>query len=288
MKRRAYEAQKRVYVRAAASVNLPLRDIDIAHSAAIEGEGKGIPAYVCLPDGATEADPCPAILVMCGLDGHRPDFTMLLEALTESDGWATILVDIPGTADCPASPQDPAAAERMCTSVLEWMKSEGTLDMRKIVCWGLSAGGYYAVRAAHTHARQFLAALGQGAGTHHFFSREWLEKGQWHEYPWTFLPALTQKFGYESTEEFLEKEQQDFSLVEAAILDMPSCRLLFINGVQDGLMPIEDSSLLLERRSPKEARFFPGLARMANPAALEVALSWLESVVRVWQPSCKC
>jgi pimeloyl-ACP methyl ester carboxylesterase len=55
--------------------------------------------------------------------------------------------------------------------------------MKKVMVWGLSTGGYYAVRIAHTHSEQLRGVVAQGAGTHHFFSREWLEKADGHEYP---------------------------------------------------------------------------------------------------------
>lgn len=164
------------------------------------------------------------------------------------------------------------------------MEDEGNYDMQKIVCWGLSAGGCYGIRAAHTHAQRFIAAIGQGAGTHHFFSRAWLEKAQYHEYPWSLLPALAGKFGYLSTEQLLSVVQHKWSLLRSGVLETPSCRLLPVNGTRDGLMPIEDSGLLLEHGSPKEARFFTGLTHMGNPDALVTIYSWLESVVGIWVP----
>lgn len=45
---------------------------------------------------------------------------------------------------------------------------------------------------------------------------------------------------------------------------MPSCRLLLVIGRRDGLMPIEDSKLLLEQGSSEEARFFDGLTYMGT------------------------
>lgn len=111
------------------------------------------------------------------------------------------------------------------------------------------------VRAAHTHSDRLAGAIGQGAGTHHFFSREWLEKAQCKEYPWNALPALTEKFGYKDHDAFMDNAQETWSLVKTGVVNMKSCRLLLINGTIDGLMPIEDSMLLSEFGSPKEMRF---------------------------------
>ena len=159
------------------------------------------------------------------------------------------------------------------------MSSQGHFDMSKVLVWGLSAGGYNAIRAAHTHSDRLLGAIGQGAGTHHFFSRSWLEKAANHEYPWTALPALTEKFGYKSEEEFLENAQKDFSLVENGIVEKNSCRLLLVNGTHDGLMPIEDSMLMMEYGRPKEARFFSGLLHMGYPPANGAVYPWMEEVM---------
>ena len=73
--------------------------------------------------------------------------------------------------------------------------------------------------------------------------------------------------------------QKDFSLVELGIVDQPSCRLLLVNGTHDGLMPVEDSLLLLERGSPKEARVFTGLSHMGYPLANDSIYPWIEGVM---------
>ncbi|KAK6436831.1 hypothetical protein LTR95_006973 [Oleoguttula sp. CCFEE 5521] len=280
LKEEAYSAQKKAYMKASALFEIPIEDISIPHTAGIASdEGKEVPLYVRLPKGASKSSPAPAILLMCGLDGHRPDNT------TRSDeflarGWASVIVDIPGTADCPADRRDPTSPDRLWTSILDWMQARGTFDMKRVIAWGLSAGGHNAIRAAHTHADRLAGSVGQGAGTHHFFSRAWLEKAKDHEYPWTALPALTAKFGYPNEEAFLDNAQKDFSLIELGIVNKPSTRLLLINGTHDGLMPIEDSMLMMEYGSTKEARFFTGLLHMGYPPANGSVYPWMEGVMK--------
>lgn len=48
---------------------------------------------------------------------------------------------------------------------------------------GLSCGGYYAVRIAHTHKDQLRGSVAQGAGVHRWFERSWLDNVDGHEYP---------------------------------------------------------------------------------------------------------
>lgn len=78
------------------------------------------------------------------------------------------------------------------------------------------------------------------------------------------------KHGYKNIADYKNGVQKKFSLLESGLLDKPSTRLLLINvsdhpyqswisskheqGTHDGLMPIEDSMLLFEHGTPKEAR----------------------------------
>lgn len=279
VKTAAYEAQKSAYIKAASLFDVPIKDVVIPHTAGIASdEGKEVPLYVRIPSGASKQKPAPAVILMCGLDGHRPDNTVRSNEFLER-GWASVIVDIPGTADCPADRKDPKSADRLWTSILDWMDKEGIFDMQKVLCWGLSAGGHNAVRAAHTHADRLAGAVGQGAGTHHFFSRAWLEKAKDHEYPWTALPALREKFGYKTEDEFMDHAQKDFSLIETGIVNMPSTKLLLINGTHDGLMPIEDSMLMMEYGTPKTGRFYSGLLHMGYPPANSSVYPWMEQII---------
>jgi pimeloyl-ACP methyl ester carboxylesterase len=63
------------------------------------------------------------------------------------------------------------------------MEKDGRFDMGKILVWGLSSGGYHAVRIAHTHKERLKGVIAQGAGVHEFFDKEWIEKADGHEYP---------------------------------------------------------------------------------------------------------
>lgn len=47
----------------------------IPNTAGTSADGDSVPLYVRLPKNASKADPCGAVLLLCGLDGHRPDNT---------------------------------------------------------------------------------------------------------------------------------------------------------------------------------------------------------------------
>jgi dienelactone hydrolase len=150
-----------------------------------EGRDKGeIPVYVRMPKQKDEKleQKVPVVILMTGLDGYRPDNTLRSQEFINR-GWGTIIVEIPGTADCPADPADPKSGDRLWSSMFEWMEKDGRFEMGKCMVWGLSAGGYYAVRVAHTHRERLKGVVAQGAGVHEFFDREWVERADGHEYP---------------------------------------------------------------------------------------------------------
>ncbi|OTA30814.1 hypothetical protein BTJ68_10635 [Hortaea werneckii EXF-2000] len=166
VKEAAYQAQKDVYMKAAALFDTPIEDISIPHTAAAPNdEGQQIPLYIRLPHGTSKANPTPSV------HPHAQP-------------------TVPPTAKTthPRTVSGPA--------ILDWMAQDGRFHMGKVLCWGLSAGGHNAIRAAHTHSTRLLAPSARAQEPTTFFSRAWLEKAKNHEYPWTALPALRAKFGY--------------------------------------------------------------------------------------------
>jgi hypothetical protein len=52
-----------------------------------------------------------------------------------------------------------------------------------------------------------------------------------------------------------------------------------VNGVLDGIMPVEDSMLLSEYGRPKEMRFIKERLHMGYPEANAIVYPWLEEVM---------
>lgn len=160
-----------------------MEDVKIPHAHAQGRDRADIPVYVRVPAATRDnREKCPVILLLTGLDGYRPDNTVRCDEFL-ARGWGSVVAEIPGTADCPADPADPESPDRLWSSVLDWMAADGRFDMSRVMVWGLSSGGYYAIRIAHTHAERVIGAVAHGAGCHHFFDREWLERVDGHEYP---------------------------------------------------------------------------------------------------------
>ena len=182
LKWKAFEAQKAAYMMASAAWVDPIREVFIPHTFRKGSDKHEIPVYVRLPSNASKSKPIPTVLLMTGLDGYRPDNTQRTYEFLKR-GWGCVIAEIPGTADCPADPKDAQSADRMWDSVFAWMKKQEIFNMKRICAWGLSTGGYYAVRIAHTHRELLAGSVAHGAGTHHFFSKEWLDHADDHEYP---------------------------------------------------------------------------------------------------------
>lgn len=77
-KRQIFDEQKMIYLRGAALWPEPMTEVVIPHTAAGPGDGSEIPLYVRIPAGIKKGDAakkCPVVLLITGLDGHRPDNT---------------------------------------------------------------------------------------------------------------------------------------------------------------------------------------------------------------------
>lgn len=140
-----------------------------------------IPVCVRVPGHQSPAK-FPTILQIYGLDGYRTEFTRKSNDHIRC-GYASIAVEIPGTGDCPAAIQDPTSPDRLWSSVLDWLERQDWVDRSRIVVWGVSTGGYYAARLAHTHCERVAAVIAQGAGVHYMFEPEWLDLSSRLDYP---------------------------------------------------------------------------------------------------------
>lgn len=228
IKRLAFERQKKAYMAAASTWAPIMKEVVIQHKYGAGSDGTSIPLLVRVPEHASTSKPVPVVFIMTGLDGYRCDNSQRTHEIV-GRGWATVICEIPGTADCPADPADPESPDRLWNSVLEYMASRPEFDMRKVAVWGLSAGGFYAIRAASTHAKYLMGCVAHGPGSHYFLCPEWLERIDDHEYPFKITPAMSEKYGFKSVEDFKKNGQKKFSLVETGIADKPSCRLLLLN-----------------------------------------------------------
>ncbi len=174
----AWERNKAVFYKGAAYLDPPLSEHLIPFA---DKPGAVIPVTVRIPHDATRTK-FPTVLQIYGLDGYRTEHVNSSNHHI-AHGWASIGVEIPGTGDCPADRNDPTSPDKLWTSVLDWIEQQEWVEQGKVVAWGVSAGGYYAMRIAHTHRERLAGVVAQGGGCHHMFDPEWLEIASHMEYP---------------------------------------------------------------------------------------------------------
>ncbi|KAH7392288.1 Alpha/Beta hydrolase protein [Phaeosphaeria sp. MPI-PUGE-AT-0046c] len=257
----------------------PVHEVHIPHTYRHANEGEFIPAYHLVPESSS---PVPTVVIFTGLDGYRTELAVWMEGWRQV-GVATLVLEIPGTGDCPANASDPTSPDRLYSSLFDWLDGQEKLDAKKRAIWAFSTGGFYAIRVAHTHADRLSGVVALGGGCHHMFEKEWLDNVNHLEYPFDLADTLAYKFGYGTDVETFKAEAMDkFSLLNDGTLDMPTCaRLLLVNGTEDEIFPIDDYELALRHGAPKEARFVEGTKHMGEPMSFFIILRWLYNLFEI-------
>jgi acetyl esterase/lipase len=178
----AWEECKKCALRGFTIREHPIKEVKIPHKYAEGEDGKEIPVYMQLPEGSSKEKPAPVVIIFTGLDGYRTELAVWIEGWRQK-GVGVMVVEIPGTGDCPATPKDPKSPDRLWSSLLEWVHANEAIDGKRVCVWAFSTGGYYAIRVAHTHKDQLAGVVALGGGCHYLFEREWLDNVNHLEYP---------------------------------------------------------------------------------------------------------
>jgi Esterase FrsA-like len=285
----AWAKGKAAYEMAGQLLDPPSRPLEIPFTHADLAAGDrdiGIEAYLRLPKGEKPAEGWPVLLFICGLDAYKTDHTPRTQQHVNR-GFATLSFEIPGTGDCPSAPNDPASPDRLMSSVIGWVAANSSkydFNLKKLVARGVSTGGYYAFRIAHTHSNRLFAVVAQGGGSHHMFDAAWINAQNQMEYPFGLADALAYKFGYRDADpgtaiSRYAAEARKFSLVDSAIVETPTCKLLVINGMEDSIFPIEDSFIEATQGDKKDLVVRGGRGHMGNPGAEEILYEWIDKAV---------
>jgi hypothetical protein len=106
-------------MKAASQWESPVKEILIPFIGREGQDRDTIPVYIRVPkrDGNGKV---PVVILMTGLHGYKPDNTELTNEFL-SRGWGVVIVEIPGTADCPS---DPKSCDRLWSCILDWMEKE--------------------------------------------------------------------------------------------------------------------------------------------------------------------
>ena len=285
----AWQAGKAAYERGGQLLDPPSVPVAIPFTTVDTAAGDRdtpIQANLRLPKGEKPEAGWPVLLFICGLDAYKTDHTPRTQIHVDH-GFATLSFEIPGTGDCPAAPNDPTSPDRLMSSVLDWVAasvSQYGFDLTKVIARGISTGGYYAFRIAHTHADRLFAVVAQGGGCHHMFDPAWIHAQNQMEYPFALSDAMAYKFGYRDLDyaaavDRYAAEARKFSLVESGIVGTPTCKMLVINGMEDSIFPIEDSFIIAAKGDKKDLLARGDRGHMGNPGAEDILYRWIDDVI---------
>jgi esterase FrsA len=247
-KQRAYAKALDAYLAAAKTLNPPLEVVRIPF------EGSEIVAYMRLPKAS---GPVPIVLAISGLDSRKENLIDSFAAILPH-GVGVIAVDGPGTGQAPIKVSP--TADRMFSSVIDYLLTRAEIAKDRILVHGVSFGGYWSAKLAFVERARIRAASAQSPAVHDSFQASFLEKkllGN-REYLFDYAPALMSVFDGVNNLHDLKAAYPPLSLSAQGLLNQPSAPMLIIGGALDTQVPISDAYLLLTSGdTPKEAWINP-------------------------------
>jgi esterase/lipase len=268
-----YQRSVQNFRAAGAYFDPPLEVITIPFAGRAD-EGKQITFYIRRRAGKKQ----PVVIRWGGVDTWKEERTDYNEAMLEA-GFASINIDMPGVGESPVLGS--VNAERQYAPLFDWIATQGDLDAERVVVVGMSYGGYWATKIAHTYPDRVAGAVNWGGGIDRFFSREWnLKSASAPSYLMDLSLTRARTVGAASYDEYIERVK-DFSLVAQGVLDRPHAPMLVVNGRDDQQVPFDDMLVLLEHGSPKAVRFFPGGHMGYGPQTFPTVLAWIKRQARI-------
>jgi esterase FrsA len=274
-KRQAYARAIEAYLMHARAVDPPLEVVRIPF------EGSHIVGYLRLPKERSR--PVPIVLAISGLDSRKETVAETFAAVLPY-GVGFLAVDGPGTGQAPLKVSE--TAERMFSRVLDYLASRPEVDASRIAVFGVSFGGYWAAKLAHTERARLRGVVAQSPAVHDFFQPDYLAKrllGN-REYLFDQVPALVAVFDGASSTDDLARIFPKMSLVTQGLVGQPTTPMLIVGGVKDTQVPISDLDRLLHTGTgPKDAWINPQGGHLGREATgwtdpvifREVMMPWL-------------
>lgn len=267
-KERCAVAERETYIAASSFWREPIEHIEIPFDGQ-EGEGSRVVVLLRRPTGVARP---PVVLMWGGVDACKEQMTAASDAFL-AKGIATVAMDNAGTGESPV--KGVPDAERQFVTVLDWLRSQTTLDGARPGCLGRSFGGYWATKLAHLFPDGIAGAVNWGGGVHYMFQPEWVQASK---YPDSYLMELVETrsrmLGANTEEEYVRFFGR-LSLLDQGLLEKPCAPLLLVNGKEDKQCPVTDIHLLLDHGSPKSVRMFPGGHMGLTPQTLPSIVDWL-------------
>jgi dienelactone hydrolase len=175
----------------------------------------------------TGAAPPPVVVMVPGLDSVKEELQATAEHFLRR-GLATLAIDGPGQGEAEYDLPIEPAYERPVAAVLDWLGSRTDLDAERAGLYGISLGGYYALRAAAYESR--LKAVVGNAGPFTFGDL------------WDGLPGLTREaFQQRSKSNSDEEARGKAAELTLAGVGQLLCPTLVVFGKLDRIIPYTEA-----------------------------------------------
>ena len=217
-------------------------------------EGSEIVGYLRIPKNVP--GPVPVVLAIAGLDSGKETVAETYAAAL-AHGLAFFAVDSPGTGQAPVKASE--TADRIYSSVIDYLAERPEIDKTRILVHGLSFGAYWAAKLAHTEHERLRGVVAQSPAVHNYFQPEFFAATMnTHEYLFDRVPALLSAYDNVHSVDDLMNLYPKMSLQTQGLIGKPTAPLLVVGGVKDSQVPIADLDLLTHSgTSPREAWINP-------------------------------
>jgi esterase FrsA len=249
---------------------------------AIPFENTSIMAYRQLPAAAAK-EKVPVVVAISGADSRKEDIAERFAAVLPH-GAGYVALESPGTGETPLKLSP--TADRMFSAALDFVCRMPQTDPKRVLLYGGSFGGYWAVKLAVTERERLRGVVVQSPPIHTVFDEQFLRTQTLtnREYLFDLGPALMFICKNARTIDDLAASFGELSLVRQGIVGRPTTRMLVIHGARDTQVPMSDIELLLRSGDvPKEAWIHPTGGHMGREPKVwtdpvifrEVTLPWL-------------
>jgi dienelactone hydrolase len=196
---------------AATRVEIPYEDIRMA-------------ALLRMPAGGERP---PVVVMVPGLDSVKEELQTTADYFLRR-GMATLAVDGPGQGETEALRNIEPAYERPVMAVMEWIKQQDKIDSGRVGVFGVSLGGYYAVRSA-----AFVPGVRAAVDLAGIYAMA----PNWDMRPPMTRATFTRRSGAQTEEE--GRERAKAMTLEGATQHV-RCPLLIVHGTRDTIVPFAD------------------------------------------------
>ncbi len=181
-------------------------------------------ALVRVPSGTSRP---PVVILVPGLDSSKEELQATADHYLRR-GLATVSIDGPGQGEAEYDLPIEPAYEKAATAAVDWIEQDGRFNPARIGFYGVSLGGYYAVRAA-AHEPRLRAAVGM-AGPFDFGA------------VWDGLPGLTRAaFRQRSRATSEEDARTRAGALTLAAVERVRCPTLVVHGKLDRIIPYAEA-----------------------------------------------